>query len=81
MQRTRQAPGREAPVELVGLLQGVRVGEHDRVDRRLILVVARDALEVGVHQLVTGELVGFHRGVYLRDGCLFDSEWRGLGRQ
>jgi hypothetical protein len=55
-------------VERVGGDERVRIDHDDRVERRPLLVVRLDAVEIHLHELPAGDLARFERGVDVGDG-------------
>ena len=76
VERAGQAGLCEAAVQIVGLLFDVGVDQDDGVDRRAILIVGVDALQVLRDESAAGEFAGLHRVVDLRDSSLLDFELR-----
>ena len=82
MQRAHRAGLRELCVERVGGGERVRVDHDDRVERRTLLVVRLDPIDVALHQLATGQLLGLERGVDVGDRRFFGPdqvEWLPFG--
>ena len=63
MQRAHQARLRKPGVERLGSVQRIGIYHHDRVERRALAVVGLDAVEIHLHELAAGELLGPHRGM------------------
>ena len=72
MQRTDGAGCLICRVEAVGFFERVGIDRDECVDVRAFLVEGFDAVEIHLHELMTGELAGFITGVYVFDGC-FDN--------
>ncbi len=67
----------EAAIEIVGGLQRVGVGHHDRVQRRALLVVGVDPRQVLLDERAARQRAVAERRLDLRDGGFFDPERRG----
>ncbi len=76
MQRPGKSGLRETPVQLLGLFLHVRIQHHDGIDRRPVLVVGLDALQIIAHQFPASKSPRLHGVVDLRDRCLDDVEGR-----
>jgi hypothetical protein len=77
MQRPRKPRLRKAAIQFDGILLGVRVNEHDRINGGAVLVISLNAPEILIHQSSAGEQARFHCLMDLRNGDLFDIKRRG----
>ena len=64
----------EPLVERVGDLQRVGVHDGDRVERRALLVVGVDAIQVALDERMAGERARAHGGVHVGDRRFVDAE-------
>src|SRR5688572_10471615 len=76
MQWSGQAALPEPLIHRVRLFQRVRIRDHDRVNRRSVLVEGVDTSQVLFDERAAREPAGLHRVVDLRDGSFVNFKWR-----
>jgi hypothetical protein len=79
VQRPREPRLLERGVQTIGFLQRLRVDRDDRIERRTLLVVRLDAIEIQLHQTPRRQRPAFVGGVDLLDRRLEQAERPALG--
>ena len=74
MQRANQPGGFECDVQLVGIFEGLGIERDDRIDRRSLLVIRCDAIQIKLDELAAGKLLRFVGDMNLFDGRLHEAE-------
>jgi hypothetical protein len=81
MERAARRLAAPHAVERIRLLEGARIHELDRIERRAGLVVGGNAVEVGLDQGAAGDPARREPGVHAGDGGFHDLKLLGGERQ
>ncbi len=82
MQRTDELLRRREPsIERIRAAQRIGIHHGDRVERRTLLVVRGDAVEIRLDERVTGDAVRADRGVDAGDRRFVDAKGLRAGRE